>query len=175
MFSHILRYGLLFGIALGIGFFVSYLIFGNDPNNFSKGEVVGYSVMIISAVAVVYGIKDYKENVNNGELSFLSGFGIGAGISAIAGLIFGLYMMIYLKWLNPTFTETYMKYSEEQIRMSGVSDEVMQAQLGELATYSDMMSNDLLQSAVMFATVFMIGLLFSLVSAAAMKTNAPNN
>lgn len=172
MTSSIIRFGLLFGIALWIGFFVSHAIFGDSPENYNSSEIVGYSVMIVSAIAVIYGIKDYKQNQNGGQLSFFSGFGVGAAISAIAGLMFGAYILLYLKFINPEFTQTYMAYYEQQIKNSGATEEVMQQQLAELASYSDMMSNDFAQAAVMFVTVLMIGLLFSLVAAFAMRTSA---
>lgn len=172
MMIYILRYGLVYGLALGMGFFVSHLLLGNSPDNFAKGEVIGYSVMIISSLAVVFAIKDYKETRNNGQLGFLTGFSIGAAVSAIAGLLFGVYNMIYLRVLNPEFTAVYIQYSEEQILNSGAEQSVIDTQLEELARYGDLMSNDYLQSALMFLTVFLIGLLFSLVSAAAMRTPA---
>jgi hypothetical protein len=127
--------------------------------------------MLVSAIAVIYGIKDFKQQ-NNGELSFINGAKVGTGISAIAGLMFGAYMMVYLRWLNPEFTQSYMTYMEQQIKQSGATNAVISQQLEELQAYSDFMSNDWLQSLVMFATVFLIGLLITLVSSLAMKTGA---
>ncbi|TDF34630.1 DUF4199 domain-containing protein [Alteromonadaceae bacterium M269] len=170
MKNTILKFGVLYGLSLLVGFIASYLVLGDSPDNYSRSEVVGYTIMLLSSVAVIYGIKDYKENYNGGTLTFGKGIVIGSAISAIAGLFFGLYMMFYLIWLNPTFTETYMDYSEQKIRQSGASEEVIQAQLQELQAYSDFMNNDFLQSSVMFATVFMIGLLVTIISSAAMRT-----
>jgi hypothetical protein len=75
-----------------------------------------------------------------------------------------------LEFINPTFTATYVQYSEQQIRSSGVEPLVMKQQLAELAHYADLMSNNFTQSMVMFATVFIIGMLFSVVSAFAFRT-----
>lgn len=170
MSSSVVRYGLLFGAALVIGFFCSHLILGNSPDNFARGEAVGYSIMIISAIAVIYGIKDYKVSHCNGELRFLSGVAVGTGISAIASFLYAIYILVYLKFVNPEFTKTYMAWSEQQILLSGASQATIDQQLNELAAYSDFMSNDFLQAGVMFITVFIIGLLFSFVSAAAMRS-----
>lgn len=170
MKTSIIKYGLVFGVSLLLGFIASEWILGDSPDNFSISEVVGYTIMLVCAIAVIYGIKDFKESHNDGALSFKQGCLVGTGISGIAGLAFGIYMMVYLKWLNPEFTQTYMQYSEEQIRNSAQSEEIKHQQLAELASYADFMSNDFLQSLVMFFTVFLIGFLFTLVSSAAMKT-----
>ena len=63
-----------------------------------------------------------------------------------------------------------MQYSEQKIRSSNLEPMVMEKQLEELAHYADLMSNNFTQSMVMFATVFSIGFLFSLVSALLLRT-----
>lgn len=168
----IINFGVIYGLALGLGFFVSHLIFGTDPNNFSISEVVGYGIIIISSIAVIFGILDYRNNQNSGQIGFFQGLGIGSAISAIAGLFFGAYNFIYLKWINPDFTETYMEYSRLQIETSGASEAIKEQQLHDLAQYAELMSSDLLQSALMFVTVLLIGFVFSLISAAMLRKSA---
>ena len=166
----IIRFGLLYGLALVISFYVSHLVLGSNPDNFTKGEIVGYSVMIISSLAVVMGIKEYKQKRALAPLGFMSALGVGLGISFIASSIFALYNWFYLEFINPAFTATYIKYSDQQIRSSGLEPFIIEQQLEELARYADLMSNSFTQSAVMFATVLIIGLLFSLVSAITFRT-----
>jgi len=166
----IIRFGLLYGVVLVISFYLSHLILGTSPDNFTKAEIVGYSVMLISSLAVVMGIKEYKQKRAPAPLGFMDALGVGLGISLIAANIFALYNWLYLEFINPTFTATYVQYTEQQIRSSGLEPVVVEQQLEELAHYADLMSNNLTQSMVMFATVFIIGLLFSLVSALALRT-----
>ncbi|GAC17426.1 DUF4199 domain-containing protein [Paraglaciecola arctica] len=166
----IIRFGLIYGLALGIGFYVSHLVLGTNADNFTKGEIVGYSVMIISSLAVVMGIKEYKQKRAPAPLGFMGALGVGLGISLIAANMFALYNWLYLEFINPTFTATYIQYSEQQILSSGLEPIVIEQQLEELAHYADLMSNNFTQSMLMFATVFIIGLLFSLVSALALRT-----
>lgn len=169
MYSMI-RFGLLYGLALVVSFFLSHLVLGTSPDNFTKGEIVGYSIMIISSLMVVLGIREYKQKRrHDAPLSFTTALGVGLGISVIASSIFALYNWLYLEFINPTFTATYMQYSEQQIRTSGLEPSVIEQQLEELAYYGELMSNNFTQSAVMFATVFIIGILFSLVSALAFR------
>ena len=87
--------------------------------------MVGYSVMIISSLAIIMGTKDYKQQRAPAPLSFMGGLGVGLGISLIAAHIFALYNWFYLVFINPTFTTTYQQYSEQKIRASGLSPEVV--------------------------------------------------
>jgi hypothetical protein len=91
-------------------------------------------------------------------------------ITLIASAMFAVYNWVYLKFINPEFTDVYIAYSRERIVSSGLSEEVIQRQLQELSTYGDMMSSDFLQSMLMFVTVFLIGTLCSLVGAAAIRS-----
>lgn len=166
----IIRFGLLFGLALVIGFYASHLLLGTTPNNFIVSEMVGYGVMIISSLAVIMGIKDYKQNRAPAPLGFMGGLGVGLGISLIAAHVSALYNWLYLVFINPTFTTTYLQYSEQKIHSSGLEPIVIEQQLADLADYAELMSNNFTQSVLMFATVFVIGLLISVVSALALRT-----
>lgn len=170
----ILRFGLLYGLALGVGFYGSHLALGTSPDNFSLGEIIGYSVMIISSLAVVMGIRDYRDKRRPHHTEFLSAFGVGLGITLIASSLFALYNWVYLEKINPEFTQTYIAYTEQQVLSSGLPEEQIQQQLTELAHYAELMSNNVTQSMLMFATVFIIGLLFSLISALAVRTPPTN-
>ena len=116
------------------------------------------------------GIKDYKQQRAPAPLGFMGGLGVGLGISLIAAHVFALYNWLYLVFINPIFANTYQQYSEQKIRSSGVSPKVVELQLADLADYAELMSNHFTQSVLMFATVFIIGLLISVVSALALRT-----
>ena len=44
----IIRFCLLYGLALVMGFYVSHLVLGTTPDHFAISKMVGYSVMYIS-------------------------------------------------------------------------------------------------------------------------------
>ncbi|AGH43432.1 hypothetical protein C427_1323 [Paraglaciecola psychrophila 170] len=166
----IIRFGSLCGLALVIGFYTSHLALGSTTDNFTTGEIVGYSVMFISSLAIIMGIKDYKQKRSPAPLGFMGALGVGLGISLIAAHIFILYNWFYLVFINPTFTSSYIRYSEQKIISSGLEPTVIEQQLSELADYADLVGNNFTPSMMMFATVFVIGLLFSIVSAIALRT-----
>jgi hypothetical protein len=168
----IIRFGLLYGLALVIAFFASHLALGTKLDTFTIGETFGYSLMIISALAMVMimGIKDYKQKRAPAPLGFMAALAISLGISLIAAHVFALYSWLYVKFINPTFTTTYLQYSEQKIISSGLEPIVVEQQLAQLTYYADLMSNNFTQSMLVFTTMFIIGLLFSLISALALRT-----
>ena len=169
MLRTIIRFGVLYGLALGIAFFASYIIIGDTPETFTTSEIVGYGIMILSSIAVFFGVLEARRNQLPDPFSFFKGLSVGLGITCISGFLFAIYNLIYLKVLNPQFTETYIAYTEDKIRSSGESNEIIQRQLEELEMYAEMMSNDFLQAGVMFMTIFLIGGMFSIASAAILK------
>ncbi|NCP63767.1 MAG: DUF4199 domain-containing protein [Paraglaciecola sp.] len=175
MFRSIWRFGLIYGLALGIGFFASHLWLGSAPENFSTGEVVGYSVIIISSLAIIFGVLEYKRDIAPLPLGFLRGVGIGCGISLIAAFIFALYNWVYLEYINPQFTATYIEYMQQQVNSSAATAEEKQQQLSELASYGEMMASNVAQALVMFATVFVVGVVFSLASALLLRSEKPKS
>jgi hypothetical protein len=167
------RFGLIYILILAICFFLSFIILEDSPDNYKIGEIVGYSIMLLASITIFFAIKEFKEKHNNGQLGFIQGLKIGTLVSIMGGVGFGVYNWIYLNWLNPNFTTEYMAYSEQQIKSSGLPEKEINTQLAELAQYSDLFQSDLFNVLLMFTTVFIIGLLFTLVSSAALKT--PNN
>ncbi len=107
-------------------------------------------------------------------LCFMSGLGVILGISIIAAHVFALYNWLYLVFINPISTTTYQQYSEQKIRSSGLSPKVIELQLADLADNAEFMSNHFTKSVLMFATVFIIGLLISVVSALVLPTPRNN-
>ncbi len=164
-----IRYGLYYAAALCAGFIASYLVLGTDEENYSLSEVVGYSIMLVCSLVIVFAVKAAKRHSGN-QINFARGLGIGLGVTVIGSLFFAIYNWVYVVWLHPEFLAEYMAYSKTQILNSGLSQTVIDEQLAELAAYSDMMSNPLMMAAIMFVTIFMIGLLFSLVAAAAFRS-----
>ena len=69
-----------------------------------------------------------------------------------------------MKWIDPEFMETYTQYSLDkmQAEMSPEEFEIAKAQTLEQMTMFD---NLLFQFVIMFLTVFVIGLIISLLSA----------
>jgi hypothetical protein len=122
----IIRFGLLYGFALVIGFVVSHLILVTDSNNFTAIKIVGVGVMIIS---FNHEHKRVQTKRAPAPLGFIAGLGFVQGISLIAAHIFALYSWFYLAFINPTFSTTYLKHCVQKICLSGLASRVIEQQL----------------------------------------------
>jgi Protein of unknown function (DUF4199) len=48
-----------------------------DKIGWEKGEILGYTTIVLSALMVFFGVRSYRENVAGGRLTFGRGFAIG--------------------------------------------------------------------------------------------------
>jgi hypothetical protein len=166
----VIKYGL---ISASIIIFISlghYILTGGEMN-FELGEVIGYSSMIISMVAVYFGIRNYRDNHLQGEISFGKAFAVGAAISCVAGLIFGVYVYVLIEYITPDFGEKYMAYYIDQIKNSGASADQIKKQLDEVAAMQKgVFGQNWFQGILMFFTVFPIGLILTFLFSFLLKT-----
>jgi hypothetical protein len=49
-----------------------------------KGEIVGYTGIVLSALLVFFGVRSYRENVGEGRISFGRAFAVGILITLIS-------------------------------------------------------------------------------------------
>src|ERR1700724_4358914 len=48
-----------------------------DAIGFDKAEILGYTIIVASALFVYFGVRSYRENVNGGKVTFGRGFQVG--------------------------------------------------------------------------------------------------
>lgn len=146
MKNTVIKFG-LYGFLLSITLFLSGLYFGKGMD-FSTQEVVGYLTMVISLVFVFFGIKHFRDNENNGKITLMKGLLIGVLISVFTASGIAVADFIYTSVINPDFFADYVAMMREQ----GHTEEIPNWGSGFMAF-------------VMFATVLIIGLIISLISA----------
>lgn len=163
------KYGAYAGIIMTLCFLTPYFIWGKDVD-LSKGEIIGYTSMVICLTAVFFGIKNYRDRKLGGVISFGNAFGLGLEISGVAGVIFGIYNVILYKYLAPDLSQRLMDYYKNKIINSGQSQEVIANQLKEMQSQAGFYGNPLIMGLVMILTVFAIGIVISLISAFVLKS-----
>lgn len=156
------RYG-LYGAVTIVILFVLALWLGKNLS-YSVREVIGYTSMIISLSFVFFGIKHFRDKVNNGSVSLGKALVIGLAISLITALAFGILDVIYIKYINPNFTEEYYANSIAQMQeaLPAAEFEIEKAKMEE---QKEMFMSPVMNFIIMSMTVFVIGLIISLISA----------
>ncbi|UPS92809.1 DUF4199 domain-containing protein [Bizionia sp. M204] len=157
----VFKYG-LYSSGLLILLFSASFIF-EDSIDYSMSEVIGYFSIILSLLFIYFGIKFYRDTINNKTLKFSKGLKIGLLISVFTALTFGLINVVYTLFINPDFTTEYYNHSIETFRET-LSDADFQAKLIELESQREIFGNPFFNFFLMALTVFVIGFIISVIS-----------
>lgn len=140
-------YGLVFSLLLFLG--MLYLGMGLD---YSTQEFLGYLTILISLAFVYFGIKHYRDQVNDGKLTVGKGFLIGLLITLFTAIGIAIADYIYTTAIYPEFFEDYANMMREQ------------GHTGEIPHYGSGF-----MALIMYITVVLIGLVVSLFAALVLK------
>jgi Protein of unknown function (DUF4199) len=159
----VLTFGLIAGAML------SAMMLGTlpflDSIGFDKGEIIGFTTMILAFLMVYFGIRSYRDNVAGGRIGFGRAFYVGLMITLVACVCYvATWQLIYYK-VTPDFGEKYAAYVVEKAKKSGASEAKIATQKKEIEEYMAMYKNPLVNIGITFLEPLPIGLLFTLVSA----------
>ncbi len=142
---------------------------------FDKGLIVGYTGIVVSLLLVPYGIRSYRENVGNGQITFGRAFAVGILITLISCICYVIaWEIIYFNFL-PDFAEKYTAFMVEEARAAGASQQAIEATLQESKNMKAMLDNPLINGAMAFIEPFPVGLIITLVSAAILRKKSRSN
>ncbi|MFY0591181.1 DUF4199 domain-containing protein [Roseivirga sp.] len=157
----------VFGILMGVPIIFG-LIYGYGPETFDAGEVIGYSSMIVAMALIFVAVKNHRDKVNNGVISFGESMRIGLAISAIGGLAWGLYNFIFVTWIMPDFNEQYLAHVEGLEIGTPAFEEKFEALMNGSDSF---MYTPIGGTILMFVTVFLIGVVISVISSLVLKSS----
>jgi ABC-type antimicrobial peptide transport system permease subunit len=167
----VFRYGLLSMVVM-ISFFLLTFAIGKNVG-YDVQEILGYSGMILSLIFVFFGIKHYRDKVNEGRLSFGQGMKVGLLIVLIPAVMFGVFDVLYTTVINPNFFEDYCNANLAVMKLNMPAAEYEKA-AAEMKANSEMMQKyPALQFLLMAVTVFLIGLIMTVISALILRRNKP--
>jgi hypothetical protein len=148
-----------------------------DRIGFEKGEIVGYTAIVLSALIVFFGVRSYRENAGDGRLTFGRGFAVGILITLISGACYvGTWEIVYFK-LMPGFAEKYAARMVDRAKASGASQQKLNETERQAKQFKQMYDNPAINVAMTFMEVFPIGLIVTAVSAGILrkKVRDPEN
>lgn len=158
----ILRYGLYGAASICILFLLSMLI--GDNLSYSVQEIIGYASMVVSLSFVFFGIRHFRDKINDGTVSFGKALLLGLAISLITALAFGVLDVVYIKYINPDFTEEYYARSLERLEETLPAAE-FESERVKMESDKELFMNPVISFIVMSMTVLIIGFIISLLSA----------
>jgi hypothetical protein len=163
----ILTFGLISG-ALSSLMMVSTVPFAHRIG-FDKALVVGYTTIVLSFLLVFFGIRSYRDNVGNGQITFAKAFAVGICITLISCVFYVVtWEIIYYNFM-PDFLDKYNAHMLEKLKASGARAAAVQAQVEQMKKLKQLYANPFLNAAMTFIEPFPIGLAITLVSAAVLR------
>jgi len=163
----VLTFGLISG-ALSSLMMVATVPFA-DRIGFDKGAIVGYTAIVLSFLLVFFGIRSYRDNVGNGQITFGKAFAVGISITVISCIFYVVtWEILYFNFL-PDFMDKYSVYIVEKLKASGASAAAVQVKVQELKKYKELYDNPFFNALMTFIEPFPIGLVITLISAAVLR------
>jgi uncharacterized membrane protein (DUF485 family) len=145
------------------------LLFKLKMLSLDYGALFGYTVQLIAFTAIFFGIKKYRDDVNNGSVTFGKALGIGLLIALIAGIIYCITWEIYFQATDQQFIHEYSAMYLEKLKSAGASDAEILAANAEMDMFRDMYRSTVTRFLLTLAEIFPTGLLISLISSAILR------
>jgi hypothetical protein len=166
----VLTFGLISG-AMSAAMMLITIPFA-DRIGWEKGEILGYTGIVLSALMVFFGVRSYRENTGGGRLTFGRGFAVGILITLISSACYvGTWEVIYYK-LMPDFVDKYGAHLVDRAKASGAGQQKIDETARQAEQFKKMYANPAVNVALTFAEVFPIGLVVTLLSAGILRKKA---
>jgi len=159
----VLTFGFIAG-AIVSSFMVLALVF-KDAIGFDRGEIVGYTSMVVAFLFIYFGVRAYRDNVAGGTVKFGRAVAVGSLIAVLASLCYvATWEVIYYKFA-PDYLEKYREHAISKARTEGASKAAIAEQTAKLDRLAELYKNPVLNAAFTFLEPLPVALVVVLVSA----------
>ena len=163
----VLTFGLISGAIIAAMMFGTMAFIGKI--GFDKGEIVGYTGMVLAFLLVFFGIRSYRENVGGGTITFGRAFAVGILIVLISSVCYVIaWEIIYFNFAHD-FVNKYADYMVQQVKSSGASPQAIQAKLEQMQRFKQLYDNPFFNVAVTLLEPLPVGVIITLISAAILR------
>ncbi|PCI64747.1 MAG: hypothetical protein COB37_00180 [Kordiimonadales bacterium] len=151
------RWGLYAGGIMVAALLISNLLFPEpSAESYGLAEAFGYATIFASLGLIYLAMNEAQKRNVEGNLTLWQKIVLGVMVSAFAGVMFGIYNVVYTTYINPEFMESYYNHYISQIPVqSGPEYEAIVAQLEQDKA---MFMHPVTQFGVMAATVLAAGI-----------------
>lgn len=165
MFRRVLIFGLASGVIVAVPMFWLLVQFGEGS------LLTGYTIMLLALSLIFVAVKRHRDQALGGVIRFLPAFGMGLGISAVAGLVYVIGWEFTLAATDFRFVEDYSNAAIEAARARGAPVAEVQAVVGQMDEFRQSYRNPLVRLPMTFVEIFPVGVLISLISAALLRNS----
>jgi Protein of unknown function (DUF4199) len=169
----VLIYGLIAGVILGAMFFVTAPFWDNGMLTFDNGMYVGYGTMVVSLSLVFFGVKSYRDNLQNGTITFGRAFKVGILIMLIACVMYALSWEVAIRTVSRGFAEQcelhYVQNVKDDAIEDGKTEAEVQAEVNDVKRNFELYENPVIRFGFSIMEILPVGLIITLLSAALLR------
>ena len=163
----VLTFGLISGAVLSVMMLATIPFM--DRIGLDKGEIIGYTTMVLAFIMVFFGIRSYRDTVLDGTIGFGRAFQVGILITLISCVCYvATWQLVYYK-IAPDFVEKYTAHVLENAKASGATEQQLAVQKAQMARFMELYKNPLVNVAITFLEPLPVGLVITFVCAGILR------
>jgi hypothetical protein len=166
----VLTFGLIAGVMISVLMDSSLLL----ANKIGSGHsmLLGYTIMVASFLLIYFGIRSYRDNNLDGQISFGRAFACGILIALITTVCYvATWEILYFNFM-PHFMDGYFAAQIHKVQSSGLDPATTAAKVASIEHSQQLYQNPLVNMAYTFIEPLPVGLLITLISAAILRRKA---
>jgi hypothetical protein len=161
------------GIIAGI-ISVSWGVVGEslsgDSLSLNTRLVLGYATMILAFSLIFVAIKNYRDNYNQGQITFDKALGTGLLITLIASTVYVVVWMIDFRYFVHDFGEKYTAQAVAEMKANGASAAAIKKETAEMtATMEKYKTSPLFRILLTYSEIVPVGVVVSFIAALVLK------
>ena len=167
----VLTFGLIAGVIISVLMDTSLLLANKIGSSHSM--ILGYTIMVASFLLIYFGIRSYRDNTLDGQISFGRAFTCGILIALISSVCYVvMWEVLYFNFM-PHFMDGYFAGQIHKVQSAGLDAATTAAQVAAIQHSQQLYQNPLVNMAYTFMEPLPVGLLITLISAAFLRRKAP--
>lgn len=164
---------LLYALIMAVGQIVLTLVgffLGYQTDKINDGTWFSFVPLVYALVIYWLALKAVREDDAGKYLTYGKGVGSGVMIAVYSGLIGSIYAYLHFTLVNPNFTDYLIEASRVKWAAVNMSD----AQMEGAEKGIRMFTKPIIQCVFGFVATVVLGLIISLIMAAILKRNPPD-
>jgi hypothetical protein len=172
MLKIVLTFGLIAGAVMAATFLAALPF--HEQIGFDNSMVVGYASMVAAFLMVYFGVRQYRDQVGGGVISFGRALAVGLAITLVACLCYVvMWQIVYYNFI-PDYLDKYAEYTIEKEKAAGATAAQLEASRQEMREFKEMYQNPLINAAFTILEPLPVGVLISLISAGVLRRGRQN-
>jgi hypothetical protein len=161
--------GLIAGAIVSAMLLISSPLIQKGVIDFDHGMLIGYASMVLALSMIFFGVKTYRDQYQNGVISFGQGFKVGILIALVAAVLYGITWEIYYNTAAGDFTEFYTQHYLQNLKDEGASEVEIATARSEMESWNELYKNPFIRFATTLTEILPVGLIISLIVAAILR------